>query len=82
MKKWKAGVFIFILAGLLIQEICADTYRKPPRHDYSYQGRRGYSAPPNYARPEGYFACPRGDYISDRPGRCPLDGSVLVPRQS
>ena len=44
--------------------------------------QRPYSEPGYGESSEGYYSCPRGDYISDRPGRCPLDGALLVPRGS
>jgi hypothetical protein len=80
------GLILIVLSAQidLSDKVYADTYhRRPPRYEYGYQGKKGYTPPPNYAHPsEGYFACPKGDYISDRPGRCPLDGSALVPRGS
>jgi hypothetical protein len=48
---------------------------------YGYHSSRSHSGYNNYGS-EGYYSCPRGDYISDRPGRCPLDGSALIPRGS
>lgn len=44
--------------------------------------RHIYSEPEYSESTEAYYSCPRGDYISDRPGRCPLDGSILVSRAS
>ena len=43
--------------------------------DYGPYRREGH-----YFTKETYYSCPQGDFISDRPGRCPLDGSILVPR--
>ncbi|MBI1870390.1 MAG: hypothetical protein HYS07_04265 [Chlamydiae bacterium] len=55
------------------------------RGNHSYQGgfasREGGDSYRGYSS-EVYYSCPNGDYISDRPGQCPLDGSPLVARRS
>lgn len=43
---------------------------------------RQYAAVDYGSASDSYYACPNGDYISDRPGQCPLDGMSLVPRRS
>jgi len=57
-----------------------EAFRKNRSYGY-HTTSRSHSGYHNYTS-EGYYSCPRGDYISDRPGRCPLDGSVLIPRGS
>lgn len=63
-------------------------YRAPNRYPNRYHGRGTVVKNYYYDYPdagvsssqESYFACPKGDYISDHPGTCPLDGSPLIPR--
>ena len=62
--------------------------RAPYRYTRPIQGRppevrEYYYDYPDSGGPSSqsvYYACPNGDYISNNPGTCPLDGSPLIPR--
>lgn len=78
----------FIIELLIAEMALADRYES--RQDFYEYRDRGYSdrTYSNHSSSNAvgygsdhYYACPNGDYISDRPGQCPLDGQSLVPRR-
>lgn len=86
----RIGFCLGLVLMICIQQDAFSDFDHHPRHRasvidqkiYLAQGRNygEYSRKGHYFTSEKYYSCPRGDFISDRPGRCPLDGSVLVPR--
>ncbi len=73
----KLFLYIAFIIELLIAEMAlADRYesRQTSYSHYSSSNAGGYGA-------DHYYACPNGDYISDRPGQCPLDGQSLGTRR-
>ncbi len=85
----KLFFYLAFIVELLIAEMAlADRYES--RQGFYEYGDRGYSerSYSNHALSnsgygsDNYYACPNGDYISDRPGQCPLDGQPLSPRRS
>ncbi|MBI1884607.1 MAG: hypothetical protein HYS08_10465 [Chlamydiae bacterium] len=84
---------LFIGMSGMIQVYAGHYYDDQYRDQYRYQGGfpgrggqgGGYDSDGGSAYSDSscsYYACPNGDFISDRPGQCPLDGQWLVERRS
>ena len=88
--KFTYCMVLAFLVVLFVQDANAGNYDHNDYRQYKrsrsenpyYPESKGYPNFPGPGRAQIYYACPYGDYISDRSGRCPVHGRALIQKRA